>query len=43
MASLRLVTLEGGDPRVLPVLQISAVILSAKVLVTSFYDNGYRY
>ena len=35
MASFRLVTVAGGDLRVLPVLQISAVTLLAKVLITS--------
>ena len=35
MASFRFVTLAGGDPRVLPVLQISAVDLLANVLITS--------
>jgi hypothetical protein len=40
MANLRLVTAAGGDPRVLPVNQISAVLLSAKLLITLFHDNG---
>jgi hypothetical protein len=34
MASFRFVTLAGGAPRVWPVLQISAVCLLAKVLIT---------
>src|SRR5579863_10592822 len=34
MANLRFVTPEGGNPRVLPVFQISAVTLSAKLFIT---------
>jgi hypothetical protein len=34
MASFRIVTLAGGAPDVLPVLQISADRLLAKVLIT---------
>jgi hypothetical protein len=34
MASFRFVTLAGGAPLVLPVLQISAVSLLAKALIT---------
>lgn len=35
MANLRLVTAVGGEPRVFPVDQISAVFLLAKLLITS--------
>ena len=41
MESFRFVTLAGGAPFVLPVLQISAVCLLAKLLITP-YDNAIR-